>query len=136
MDFHLPQLDTRTQAESGVKVTLKGLDGTDLPCGLVLLGGDSKAYRAAQRKLTRARLERTQQLRGKLADDKTLDQADAEEIEALADVTIGWWGMVDSKQKEVQFSREGVIALYTQFPIIREQADNAVVDRTRFIQPS
>jgi hypothetical protein len=142
MDFALSALDTVTKAEEGINVPLLNLDGTPLPNankdpqGLTLLGGDSKQYRAASRNLQRSRLERMQKSRGKLSTDEELDAATAEDIELLVAVTTGWFGILDSKGKEIPFSKEGVRELYTRYPVVREQAENAVLDRTRFTQPS
>lgn len=142
MDFALGAIDTREKAEQGVEVPLVRLDGEPLlnnlkqPVSLTVLGSDSRAYRTANRHLQRQRLERAQKARGKLATDEQLDEAEKEDIELLVAITTGWSGVLDSKDKPVPFSKEAVRELYTRYPVAREQADNAALDRTRFTQPS
>jgi hypothetical protein len=143
LDIAFPSIDTVTAAEAGVEVPMKNLDGiTPLlnankePVFISLLGGDSKQYRAANRAMQRTKLEQAQRNRGQLATDEQLDEAQAEEIKLLAQMTTGWRGVIDSKGKEVPFTYEGAIFVYTRFPVIREQVDAAIVNRTHFIRPS
>jgi hypothetical protein len=143
MDIALPAVDTRTLAEQGVKVPVLDLTGNPLlnakgePVSLFLLGSDSKQYRSASRALARNRLKRAQtnKSKGAVSDDQ-LDAADADEVELIVQCTVGWEGIIDSKAKPVDYTPEGARWLYTTYPVIREQADKAIVDRARFTTPS
>jgi hypothetical protein len=142
MDFALSEIDTKTGAEAGVEVAFKNLKGEPLlnakkePVGVTVLGSDSKAYRAGARDLTRRRIDRAQKSKGKPLSDDMLDAAEKDDIELLVGVTTGWFGVLDTKDKPIEFSKEGVRELYAKYPVAAEQANEAVLDRTRFIKPS
>lgn len=141
MDFNLPGIDTTELAAKGVPVALKRVDGSPLlnalgePVKLVLLGMDSPAYTKASRELARKRVERAQQ-GGKSINDDALDAAEQDAVDLLVACTTGWEGVLDSKDKPVPFTTEAVRTFYQRFRPAREQADGAIVDRTRFIKPS
>jgi hypothetical protein len=142
MDFALDDIDTREKANSGVVVPLKKLDGTPLlnklkqPISLTLLGADSDQWRRLNRELGRVRVERLQKRRGEGMSDEMLDLSNREDIEIIAKATTGWSGMLDSKDKPIEFSLENVIDLFTKYPVAREQAEQAIGDRTRFTKAS
>lgn len=141
MDIALPQLDTKTLADQGIVVPLNDLAGNPAvnpsgePITLTLYGADSEIYRKASRVLARKRVERAQK-GGTAVTDEAMDQAEADAIELLVGCTKSFSGFVDSKGKPVEFSAAAVRHIYTAFPAIRDQADRAIVDRTRFILPS
>lgn len=143
MDFQLDAIDTVTLAEDGVYIPLKRLDGEPLlnakgePVQLRLHGSDSEAYRKASRALARKRMERAQ-ARKKLetVTDADLEAAAAEDLDMIVACTSGWKGILDSNQKPIPFSPEGARELYTRFPVAREQADTAIMDRARFTKGS
>lgn len=142
MDFALSDIDTKTGADAGTEVAFTRLDGSPLlnakkgPVGVTVLGADSATYRRLNRETGRKRLERMQKQRSRSLSDEQLDAIEAEDIKLLANVTTGWFGVLDSKEKELPFSLEGVVELYTKFPVAREQAEQAINDRTRFIKAS
>lgn len=142
MDFALSEIDTKPGAQSGTAVALLKLDGTPLtnakqePVTLTLLGADSDTYRRLSRELGRKRIVRMQKNRGGAATDEELDLQEKEDIQLLASATLAWSGILDSKKADIPFNRENAIDLYTKFPVAREQAERAIIDRTRFIQPS
>lgn len=142
MDFNLPEIDT-SAAETGVEVALKRIDGEPLlnakkePVTLTLIGADSKLYRKIVRKHARARVERTKKLKGEPQEDDTLiEEIEAEDLELIVACTLGWSGILDSKNAPVKFSKKAAEAFYTQMPIAKEQADRAIVDRAHFIKAS
>lgn len=142
MDFKLDAIDTSAAIE-GVDIPLKRVDGEPLlnalgkPVTLRLIGSDSPEYRRLTRKHARARIERSKKTKGDaVLDDAILDAMEGEDLELIIACTKGWDGVLDSKDKPVPFSPEAAGELYRRFPLAREQADRAIVDRAHFIKAS
>lgn len=142
MDFALSEIDVKTRANEGTEVPLTNLAGNPLlnakkkPVAITVLGVDSDTYRRLNRALGRKRLQRLQKARGGIATDEEIDLQEKEDIELLGQITTGWSGVLDTKEKEIPFSLDNIIDLYTKYPPAREQVEKAMADRTRFIQPS
>lgn len=143
MDFGFDnELDTVTRANTGVAVPLLNLDGSPLlnvkkePVSLTLNGSDGEAYRKASRDLARKRVERSQKLQGATVPDDQLDAAQDDQLDLLVACTVGWSGVVDSKGEPVKATPAAVKEFYTRYPVVREQADRAIMDRALFIKAS
>lgn len=142
MDFALSDIDTKAGADLGTEVAFLRLDGSPLlnakgePVGVNVLGADSATYRRLNRELGRRRLERLQKQRGRALTDDQLDQIEREDIALLSKITTGWFGVLDSKGKEIPYTTDAVGELFNQYPVAREQTETAVNDRTRFIKAS
>jgi hypothetical protein len=134
--FNLPAIDTIPAATSGVKMPIILPNGSTYmqsdgktPRSLTLLGADAPAWRAASMEVTRKRVDR-----GANNDGFEQRMADAEEdaLSVLVAATVGWDGIVDSKDKPVPFTPENVRQLYTQYPAIRDQAEAFIGKRANF----
>ena len=51
----------------------------------------------------------------------------------LAAATVGWDGL-NENGKPIEFSEQAAIELYTRYPLIKIQIDNALSDDTNFLQ--
>lgn len=136
MDIALPAIDTRVNADAGVKMPVTLPNGTTYmqedgktPVSLTLLGADSQVYRDASMTLARKRLERGQN-QGTF--DERVAEAEADAIGLLVAATINWDGINDSKGKLVPVSPEAVRFLFVKFPAIRDQAEAFINTRANF----
>lgn len=98
--------------------------GADLPVEIYLYGIDSEQYHRSQRAVIDAKLAR----KGR---DAARDLEDG--LGLLADCTAGWKGVVLNGE-ELEHSRENAIELYRQLKWLREQVDQFIGDRSRFIR--
>lgn len=123
--------------------TLDAVDTTDViiihpsskePIGLVITvyGYDSEHYQ----KLQRAKINK--RLAAKNRKPLTSEQMERESIELLAKSTKCW---AQGGQETVlvageclPYTPDNAITLYTRFPFIKEQVDEAIGDRTLFIK--
>lgn len=129
----LSQLDTSKGAEEGRELVIKHFQ-TGEPVGITLRvhGADSAAYRDCMRRQQRQiadRMAKNRKLR------LTVDEMEANGLELLAAVTIGW-SPFDLDGKDFPWSEENAAALYRRFPWIRDQVDEFVGDRANFLPRS
>lgn len=139
MNFDLGGVDTKTLSEKGVDMVVCLLDGvTPLlakngkPVTLKLLGPDSKKFRALTRTQVRKRLDRKEAL----SSEAMMEEADADTLEVLCSCTVGWENMFETDGKPVAFSHENVKAVYSAYPVIRDQVDIFVSQRANFLPAS
>lgn len=136
MDIALPAIDTRTNADAGVKMpvilpngqTYMQADGKT-PVSLTLLGADSQVYRDASLAMARKRVERRQN-QGTI--EEQMAEAEADAVSLLVAATNGWDGVIDSKGKPVPLTPEAARALFVKYPAIRDQAEAFVNTRANF----
>jgi hypothetical protein len=131
----LNQFDTVGASDEGAVMELRhpvtGIalvqdDGTAV--SIRLAGMDSGRFRKQQRANTDRRLRGSR--RG-----VTGTEMDAEGLELLVAVTLGWTGIeIDGERPEA--NAVNVRKVYTKFPWIREQVDNFVGDRANFLKNS
>lgn len=143
MKFDLDAIDTKTLADEGVDMVVKKIGSDEpllarnnKPVTLTLLGPDSDVYREQTRAQVRKRLLRTTNKPGGGFSELDLLEADGDALDLMVACTVGWKNVLDTDGKPVEFSRDAVRALYTGYPVVREQADAFIVDRTRFIKAS
>jgi hypothetical protein len=144
MQFALPQVDTKTLAEQGVRMVVTRVDTgeplvTELGVmALILLGSDSKAYRARTRAVGRRQAEKARAAKPVNAQDFVAEVSDVDEqtIEILAAATVGWENVPDAQGAPIPFSTEAVADLYRQYPAIRDQADLFIGNRVNFLRAS
>lgn len=105
---------------------------TDAPTGafIEVYGKDSAFYRSYLNKRKQAQLEKAlKKGRGKAL---TADDLDSEALDMVACMTKGWSGIVDGG-KDVEFSTEKAMELYSANLWLKEQVDAAIHDRGLFI---
>jgi hypothetical protein len=128
--FDLASIDTIKDANNGAEIELfHPTEGTDLDIHIGLLGKDSDKFRQVQAQQGRKRTQKLQKTGFRIGIGA--DEIEQDAIELLASVTTGWRNMVMGG-KEVPFSYENAVVIYTKYPWIREQVDAAVGDRSRF----
>ena len=107
------------------ELTLKHpVTGDELDATIKVYGKDSSVFQNAIKQRAKAQIARKSK-------DIDLDANDKDSIELLADCTQGWSGIAEGS-KELVFSRDAAIALYTKYKWIREQIDIAIGDRANF----
>lgn len=108
-----------------VDVKLKHpVTGVELDATIKVYGKDSSVFQNAIKQRAKAQIARKSK-------DIDLEANDKDSIELLADCTQGWSGIAEGS-KELVFSRDAAIALYTKYKWIREQIDIAIGDRANF----
>ena len=98
--------------------------GDELDATIKVYGKDSSVFQNAIKQRAKAQIARKSK-------DIDLEANDKDSIELLADCTQGWSGIAEGS-KELVFSRDAAIVLYTKYKWIREQIDIAIGDRANF----
>jgi hypothetical protein len=141
---------TKKLAEAGVEIQL--LDpANDLPMDemITVLGSDSEACKKIQQRQTNHRLEVQAQKGNRKKPTTSAEAMEAEGLDLLVECTKSWRTLLkDEKGKVVgsrpeielaegewlEFTPENVRRLYEELPWIKEQIDQAIGDRSNFLQ--
>jgi hypothetical protein len=131
----LSSIDTVKGSNEGFDVKIYH-PGTmaDLNITINVLGKDSDEFQKVSRAQSKKRLEKMTK-GGFRAHSMTPppEEIEADGLELLAKCTKSWSGVVIDG-KEVEFSHDNAIMVYTRFPWIKEQIDVAIGDRANFIK--
>ena len=126
MSFDLAKLDTAKVAEEGAELRVAHpTTGEDLGITITLIGTDSKTFRDISKSRATASLK-------KKTREIDLDQNESDAVELLAKCTKGWTGITENG-KEVAFSYDNAVQLYTKYLWLREQIDRFMADRSNFL---
>ena len=126
MTFDLAKLDTAKVAEEGAELRVAHPStGEDLGITITLIGTDSKTFRDISKSRATASLK-------KKTREIDLDQNESDAVELLAKCTKGWTGITENG-KEVAFSYDNAVQLYTKYLWLREQIDRFMADRANFL---
>ena len=126
MTFDLATLDTAKVAEEGAELLVSHpTTGEDLGIKITLIGTDSKTFRDI------SKIRATMALKKK-SREIDLDQNEQDSIELLARCTKGWSGITENG-KDIPFSHENAVELYTKYLWLREQIDRFMADRSNFL---
>ena len=126
MTFDLAKLDTAKVAEEGAELHVAHpTTGEDLGITITLIGTDSKTFRDISKSRATASLK-------KKTREIDLDQNESDAVELLAKCTKGWAGITENG-KEVAFSHDNAVQLYTKYLWLREQIDRFMADRSNFL---
>ena len=126
MTFDLAKLDTAKVAEEGAELFVAHpTTGEDLGITITLIGTDSKTFRDISKSRATASLK-------KKTREIDLDQNESDAVELLAKCTKGWTGITENG-KEVAFSFDNAVQLYTKYLWLREQIDRFMADRANFL---
>ena len=126
MTFDLAKLDTAKVAEEGAELRVAHpITGEDLGITITLIGTDSKTFRDISKSRATASLK-------KKTREIDLDQNESEAVDLLAKCTKGWTG-ISENGKEVVFSFDNAVQLYTKYLWLREQIDRFMADRSNFL---
>ena len=126
MTFDLATLDTAKVAEEGAELRVAHpTTGEDLGITITLIGTDSKTFRDISKiRATMALKKKTREI--------DLDQNEQDSIELLARCTKGWSGITENG-KDIPFSYENAVKIYTKYLWLREQIDRFMADRSNFL---
>lgn len=138
----LNDLDTTRAAETGFELELTHpTNASPLGMFVTVLGRDSDAYTKLQAAQNRKRIERLQKLGGRVT--LSADELERDAIALLAACTRSWRrdteeskGPKDTwllEEEELVCSVANASKVYTRFKWIREQVDEAVVNRANFL---
>ena len=126
MTFDLAKLDTAKVAEEGADLHVAHpTTGEDLGITITLIGTDSKTFRDISKSSATASLK-------KKTREIDLDQNESDAVDLLAKCTKGWAGITENG-KEVAFSYDNAVQLYTKYLWLREQIDRFMADRSNFL---
>ena len=126
MTFDLAKLDTAKVAEEGAELRVAHpTTGEDLGITITLIGTDSKTFRDISKSRATATLK-------KKTREIDLDQNESDAVDLLAKCTKGWNGITENG-KEVVFSYDNAVQLYTKYLWLREQIDRFMADRSNFL---
>ena len=126
MTFDLAKLDTAKVAEEGAELHVAHpTTGEDLGITITLIGTDSKTFRDISKSRATASLK-------KKTREIDLDQNESDAVELLAKCTKGWTGITENG-KEVAFSDDNAVQIYTKYLWLREQIDRFMADRSNFL---
>ena len=126
MTFDLATLDTAKVAEEGVELrVVHPTTSEDLGISITLIGTDSKTFRDISKSRATASLK-------KKTREIDLDQNESDAVDLLAKCTKGWSGITENG-KEVAFSYDNAVQLYTKYLWLREQIDRFMADRSNFL---
>lgn len=117
----------RTEELEVAEIAICGRSGEPTEIRIQVYSPDSDAYRKASMKVRNNTLKFVRKNNG-----TTAERIEADGIEILANVTVGWQGIENGGQPW-PFSVENARKLYADFPFIREQVDEFVGDRRNFI---
>lgn len=131
MSVDLSQFDAALEKmESGVEVSILGMDGKPLGLSITVAGPDSERAQKAREALHQEDVESE-----RLA-PLTPAELYARGTRFLAKITIGWSAPVKIGGEEIQFSEANTIRLYEKYRFIREQVDAAAGSRAGFFLAS
>ena len=126
MTFDLAKLDTAKVAKEGAELRVAHpTTGEDLGIIITLIGTDSKTFRDISKSRATASLK-------KKTREIDLDQNESDAVDLLAKCTKAWSGITENG-KEVAFSYDNAVQLYTKYLWLREQIDRFMADRSNFL---
>lgn len=142
MEFALDGIDTKTLSEAGVDVVIKKLNSNEPlkaangeVVSVKVLGPDSGKYRSLSRAQIRKRLAK--RAAGQIeVTEADMDETDRDAMEILAGCTVGWKGVLDKAGKPIPCTIENALKLYENYPVVREQVDLFISERSNFLQAS
>ncbi len=128
----LSKFDTVTNAEAGVDVTLIDIStGLESEAVIKVKGTDSAMFKQLNAERARMAIERRRARDGK---DQTDEEIEEDSCALLAKLTVGWRGLENDNGEPLAFDYKAALSLYMSYPLIREQIDRAIADRSRFIK--
>lgn len=142
MEFALDGIDTKTLSEAGVDVVIKKLNSNEPlkaangePVSIKVLGPDSGKYRTLSRAQIRKRLAKRAAGQTEVT-DADMDENDHDAMEILAGCTVGWAGVLDKAGAAIPCTFENAMKLYENYPVVREQVDFFLSERSNFLRAS
>ena len=104
--------------------------GQDLDIVITVASADSDVFRNAELRRTQNRLNKVQRGARRAL---TAEANEADSLDILISCTLGWKG-VELEGVPLPFTPDNVRSVYQEFPWLRQQVDEAIVDRSNFIR--
>lgn len=134
MGVSLARFDTKTKANAGIEIELlDARTGVGSGAFITVRGTDSDEFRAFNADRARIHLERIRE-HGAKTKQQSAAEADEDGAELLAACTVGWRDLDNEDGTPLAFSPAAAKALYLKYPLIREQIDRAIADRSAFLK--
>lgn len=127
----LSYLNTVDKSEEGVWMPVLDLDGNPLDTEILLLGPDSMEATKIANEVQKDVYKRIAESAGKGAKNVQEEDLVGEQIDQAVRITKGWKNL-QWDGPELPFNHANAVMLYTQSPIIREQALRFYRDRSNF----
>lgn len=136
--FNISSIDSRSAAGAGSVMTVRHpVSGEPLlteatehekarPVTITLLGTDSEVAEKIQREAQRRRLKKG------FGHKTTPEELDASTLDLLAALTVAWDG-IGNAEGEIECTVENAKQIYRDFPWIKKQVDEYVVDLGNFL---
>lgn len=121
MDFKR-DLDTVAAAEKGFDYVIRDLDDNETDAVISVVGVGSRIFKQAKQKIDNQ--EAAYAKRGKTMDEELSNEL---WIELLSACTKGWKN-VEEDGKQVEFTPDNVVRMYTSYPVLRNQVLAAIHD--------
>jgi len=132
--FDLAEINLTQGANDGFEVELyHPATNIDLGIKITVLGKDSDTFKKISTAQARKRMNKIAKGGTFKASAISPEEVEEDNIELLAACTKGWVGMKEGG-KEITFSKEAAIDLYTRHAWMREQVDAAIGDRANFLK--
>lgn len=127
----IANFDTRKTADKGHDLVIVDVNGAKTDIVITIRGADSAAYQSAMREQQRKRRQQFNKnpRRGIL---QTPEQDEEDALDLVVASTVAWIG-IEKDGKELPFSEANARSLYTDYPAIREQVEQAIADRSNFL---
>lgn len=117
-------------SDTGAKLQVRSPDGDDIKdCFITLMGKDSKAYKAIERKRQQEIMDRVS--RGKKGLSVNADKLAEQRLDDLAELTVDM-GALEIEGKKIGKDKELARKAYSDYPFLAEQAWEFIEDRANF----
>lgn len=127
--------DTTAACDKGFELQLVHPVSKDpLPVFITVVGKDSQAYKDHVRAKANQNLRRSFKQQRKAAEAPTIEEIEADAVALLVACTTGWRNVVLPGSGELPFNEENCTRIYTDFPAIRAQVDEAISDLENFMK--
>lgn len=137
------KIDTVAAMSKGMKLHLKDAEGKPMvdpdrenaPVTLTIIGQDSDQFRKLARAIAERRANDALQASGgraRVAMKIDAEQIETDSVKLAASCVIGWEN-IDLDGAPFVYSVENAIKLLTEFPLVKEQVENATQNRAAFL---
>lgn len=122
----ISNFNTVDSCERGAWVTIKDFDEMDTDMEFLVVGVDSKVFKAQVNRIAKQNEVRK--------DKMDMDKLEKSTIRTLVAITKDWKNVEDDEGKEIKFSTETAEIIYTEAPYIAQQIIEFAKERQNFIE--
>lgn len=127
----ISSFDTRKTADKGHDLVIVDVNGAKTDIVITIRGTDSAVYQSILRDQQRKRRQQFNKnpRRGLL---QTPEQDEEDSLDLVIAATVRWSG-IEKDGQAFAFNEVNARSLYTDYPAIREQVEQAMADRANFL---